>query len=118
MIATNTTLDRDGLLSRHRGEAGGLSGTPLFAKSTRTLARLSVLTEGRLPLIGTGGIASAEDAYQKIRAGATAVQLYTAMVYRGLSLVHEIATGLDALLARDGFANVAEATGTGREGWL
>ncbi|MCB2109781.1 quinone-dependent dihydroorotate dehydrogenase [Albidovulum sp.] len=118
VIATNTTLDRDGLLSRHRGEAGGLSGTPLFAKSTRTLARLSVLTEGRLPLIGTGGIASAEDAYQKIRAGATAVQLYTAMVYRGLSLVHEIATGLDALLARDGFANVAEATGTGREGWL
>jgi dihydroorotate dehydrogenase len=118
IIATNTTLARDGLKSRRRTEAGGLSGVPLFARSTRVLARLSLLTGGRLPLIGVGGIASAEDAWQKIRAGASAVQLYTAMVYRGLSLVAEITRGLDARLAREGFATVADAVGTGREDWL
>ncbi len=118
VIATNTTLARDGLTSRHRSETGGLSGAPLFEKSTRVLARLSRLTEGRLPLIGVGGIGSAEDAYAKIRAGASAVQLYSAMVYQGLSLVGDIATGLDALLARDGFEHVAEAVGTGRKDWL
>ncbi|MEZ5911640.1 MAG: quinone-dependent dihydroorotate dehydrogenase [Paracoccaceae bacterium] len=118
VIATNTTLSRDGLASRHRDEAGGLSGAPLFEASTRILARFSELTAGRLPLVGVGGVGSAEQAYQKIRAGASAVQLYSAMVYGGLSLVGEIARGLDALLARDGFANVAEAVGTGREDWL
>lgn len=118
VIATNTTLARDGLKSRHRDEAGGLSGAPLFERSTRILARLSALTEGRLPLIGVGGVGSADQAYQKIRAGASAVQLYSAMVYQGLSLVTGIAQGLDALLARDGFANVADAVGTGREDWL
>lgn len=118
IIATNTTLDRDGLHSAHRGEKGGLSGAPLFEKSTHVLAQLSHLTEGRIPLIGVGGIASAEQAYQKIRAGASAVQLYTALVYHGLSLVPQIALGLDALLARDGFANVADAVGTGRADWL
>jgi dihydroorotate dehydrogenase len=97
---------------------GGLSGEPLFEKSTRVLARLSQLTHGTLPLIGVGGVGSAEQAYQKIRAGASAVQLYTAMVYRGLSLVPEIARGIDALLARDGYANVALAVGTDRSAWL
>jgi dihydroorotate dehydrogenase len=118
VIATNTTLSRDGLKSAHRGEAGGLSGAPLFEKSTRTLARLSDLTGGALPLIGVGGIASAEDAYAKIRAGASAVQLYSALVYGGLSLAADIARGLDGLLQRDGFATVAEAVGTGRKDWL
>lgn len=118
IIATNTTLAREGLRSTLRGEAGGLSGAPLFERSTRVLARLSVLTEGRLPLIGVGGIGSAEDAYEKIRAGASAVQLYTAMVYRGISLAAGIARGLDALLARDGFAGVAGAVGSGRGRWL
>jgi dihydroorotate dehydrogenase len=118
IIATNTTLDREGLKSANRDQAGGLSGTPLFEKSTRILAQLSRLTDGRLPLIGVGGIASAEDAYAKIRAGASAVQLYTAMVYQGLSLVPKIARGLDAHLARDGFARVADAVGTGRDRWL
>ncbi|MGR3578853.1 MAG: quinone-dependent dihydroorotate dehydrogenase, partial [Sagittula sp.] len=80
VIATNTTLARDGLRSAHRGETGGLSGQPLFEKSTRVLARLSQLTEGRLPLIGVGGVSTAEQAYAKIRAGASAVQLYTALV--------------------------------------
>ncbi|PYG33237.1 quinone-dependent dihydroorotate dehydrogenase [Pelagimonas varians] len=117
VIATNTTLSRDGLQSSHKGEAGGLSGQPLFEKSTRILARLSELTGGNLPLIGVGGVGSAEQAYQKIRAGASAVQLYTALVYGGLSLGAEIARGLDDLLARDGFANVTEAVGTGRGDW-
>jgi dihydroorotate dehydrogenase len=116
IIATNTTLSRDGLRSAHRDEAGGLSGQPLFEKSTRVLARLSTLTE--VPLIGVGGVGSAEQAYAKIRAGASAVQLYTALVYGGISLAGEIANGLDDLLARDGFANVAEAVGTGKGEWL
>ena len=81
IVATNTTLARDGLASRHAGEAGGLSGAPLFRRSTAVLARLHAMTEGRLPLIGVGGVGSAEDAYAKIRAGASAVQLYTALVY-------------------------------------
>ncbi|MDX8348215.1 quinone-dependent dihydroorotate dehydrogenase [Cognatiyoonia sp. IB215446] len=116
IIATNTTLDRDGLHGPHRAEAGGLSGQPLFEKSTRVLAQLSTLTD--LPIIGVGGVGSAEQAYQKIRAGASAVQLYTALVYSGLSLVGNIAKGLDQLLARDGFANVAEAVRSGRSDWL
>ncbi|KUF10468.1 quinone-dependent dihydroorotate dehydrogenase [Pseudoponticoccus marisrubri] len=117
VIATNTTLSRVGLRSRHAGEAGGLSGQPLFERATRVLAQLSTLTEGRLPLIGVGGVGSAEQAYEKIRAGASAVQLYTALVYGGLGLGAEIARGLDELLARDGFANVADAVGTGRTAW-
>ena len=118
IIATNTTLSRDGLRSPHATETGGLSGAPLFEKSTRTLARLSQLTEGRLPLIGVGGISTPEQAWEKIRAGATAVQVYTAMVYEGLSLIPRIARGLDALAARHGFARVSDATGTGRDHWL
>lgn len=118
IIATNTTLDRSGLTSRHAPEAGGLSGQPLFRRSTRVLAQLSVLTAGRLPLIGVGGIASAEDAYAKIRAGASAVQLYSALVYGGLGLAADIARGLDALLAREGHATVADAVGTDRDRWL
>lgn len=118
IIASNTTLARDGLASPHRGETGGLSGQPLFEKSTRTLARLSLLTQGKLPLIGVGGIATPEQAWEKIRAGATAVQLYTAMVYEGLSLIPRIAQGLDALAERHGFARVTDATGTGRDRWL
>jgi dihydroorotate dehydrogenase len=118
IVATNTTLRREGLKSAQAGERGGLSGAPLFDLSTRVLARLSAETGGAVPLVGVGGVGSAEQAYAKIRAGASAVQLYTAMVFRGLSVVREIATGLDALLARDGFAHVAEAVGTGREDWL
>ncbi len=118
IIATNTTLSREGLKSAMRNEMGGLSGAPLFEKSTRVLAQLSQATQGRLPLIGVGGISSAEQAYAKIRAGASAVQLYTAMVYHGIGLAARIAQGLDALLEKDGFASVADATGTGRADWL
>ena len=118
IIATNTTLSREGLKSDLSGQQGGLSGAPLFEKSTRVLAHLSRLTDGKLPLIGVGGISSPAEAYEKIRAGASAVQLYSAMVYQGIGLAAEVARGLDALLARDGFAAVAEAVGTGRSRWL
>jgi dihydroorotate dehydrogenase len=118
IIATNTTLGRDMLRSPLAREAGGLSGAPLFTLSTKVLARLSMLTEGKLPLIGVGGISSAEHAYAKIKAGASAVQLYSALVWGGLSLAGDIARGLDALLERDGFSNMAEAVGVGREDWL
>jgi len=117
IIATNTTLDRGGLHSPGAAEKGGLSGQPLFEKSTRILARLFRLTDGAIPLIGVGGMASADHAYAKIRAGASAVQLYTGLVYGGLGLVTEIAKGLDALLVRDGFDAVAQATGTGVAEW-
>ena len=116
IIATNTTLSREGLRSAHRGEAGGMSGAPLFERSTRVLARLSTLTD--VPLVGVGGISDADQAYAKICAGASAVQLYTALVYGGLSMVGRIAHGIDALLARDGFATVADAVGSRRGDWL
>ncbi|MEQ9695145.1 quinone-dependent dihydroorotate dehydrogenase [Shimia sp. SDUM112013] len=118
VITTNTTLDRTGLKSHHKDEMGGLSGAPLFEKSTRVLARMSQLTEGKMPLVGVGGISNAEQAYAKICAGASAVQLYTALVYGGLSLTEEIIRGLDALLEQDGFANVTDAVGSKREDWL
>ncbi len=118
IIATNTTLSRQGLRSAGAQEAGGLSGAPLFARSTRVLARLSMLTEGKMPLIGVGGVGSAEEALAKIRAGASAVQLYTAMVFEGLSLAARIARDLDAALEREGLANISRAVGTEREKWL
>ncbi len=118
IIATNTTLSREGLRSVHKNEGGGLSGAPLFEASTRVLAQLSQLTDGAMPLIGVGGISSAEQAYSKIRAGACVVQLYSAMIYQGLSLAGEIAQGLDTLLERDGFANVSDAVGSGRADWI
>ncbi|MEE9427242.1 MAG: quinone-dependent dihydroorotate dehydrogenase [Paracoccaceae bacterium] len=118
IIATNTTLSRDKLNSPRRLEKGGLSGAPLFEKSTRVLARLYQLSDGKLPLIGVGGIGSAADAYAKIKAGASAVQLYTAMVFQGISLAARIAQELDSLLARDGYDNVIDAVGTETGKWL
>lgn len=117
IVATNTTLDRDGLRSAGAAQAGGLSGRPLFDRSTRVLAHLAGLTKGAVPLIGVGGVETAEHAFQKIRAGASAVQLYTALAYGGLGLVRQIVEGLDARLADGGFETVAEAAGTGREDW-
>jgi dihydroorotate dehydrogenase len=113
LIASNTTVERPpGLVSRYAGEAGGLSGRPLFVRSTALLADLYRLTQGRLPLIGVGGIMSAEDAYAKIRAGASLVQLYTALVFAGPDLVTQIKSGLASLLQRDGFTSVTGAIGT------
>ncbi|MBV8336685.1 MAG: dihydroorotate dehydrogenase (quinone), partial [Alphaproteobacteria bacterium] len=116
LIVSNTTVERPRELgSRYAREAGGLSGRPLFAPSTALLAEMLRLTSGRLPLIGAGGIASAADAYAKIRAGASLVQLYTALVFAGPALVTKIKTGLAALLSNDGFGSVTEAVGAGHD---
>jgi dihydroorotate dehydrogenase len=98
--------------SAFRDETGGLSGRPLFALSTNVLRNMHRLTQGRIPLIGAGGISSGEDAYAKIRAGASLVQLYTGLVYHGFGLLAEIHARLATLLERDGFKSVAEAVGT------
>ena len=113
IVATNTTLGREGLRSAHANEAGGLSGAPLRDLAQRVLADVYDLTGGRVPLIGVGGIASGADAYARIRAGASALQLYSALVYQGMGLVGRILSDLERHLARDGFATVGDAVGTG-----
>lgn len=102
IIVSNTTLSREGLTSPHATEQGGLSGEPLLTLSTRQLARMHVLTGGRLPLVGVGGVHDAASALLKIRAGASLVQLYSALVYQGPGLVREILDGLAAELSRSG----------------
>jgi dihydroorotate dehydrogenase len=112
LIVSNTTVDRPaGLISRYATESGGLSGRPLFAASTALLADMYRLTRGKLPLIGVGGVGTALEAYQKIRAGACLVQVYTAFVFAGPRLVTDIKEGLAELLRADGFTCVAEAIG-------
>jgi dihydroorotate dehydrogenase len=112
IVVGNTTLSRpDGLRSRWRNEAGGLSGAPLMALSTRVLAQFHAAARGRLALIGAGGIGSGADAYAKIRAGAAAVQLYSGLVFEGPGLVTRIRRDLAARLKADGFASVADAVG-------
>ncbi len=112
LIVSNTTTARPpGLRGRFCNEAGGLSGRPLFQCSTELLRTVYRLTNGQIPLIGVGGIEDAEGAYAKIRAGATLVQLCTALTYEGLSLLSEITRNLGEMLARDGFTSVAEAVG-------
>ena len=118
IIATNTTLSRDGLRDAQRDQMGGLSGAPLFERSTRVLAQLSLATNGRLPLIGVGGVSTPEQALAKIRAGASAVQLYSALVYHGLSLVPTILRGLDTAVQASGHDTIAALVGTGRGDWL
>jgi dihydroorotate dehydrogenase len=93
---------------------GGLSGQPLFARSTAMLAQVAEITGGAVPLIGVGGIANGPQAYAKIRAGATAVQLYTGLIYGGTALVTRIKRELAVLLMRDGYATLSEAVGTAR----
>ena len=112
VVVSNTTLARPATLrSRWRGEAGGLSGAPLMALSTRVLGEFHAAARGRFVLIGAGGIGSGADAYAKIRAGAAAVQLYSALVFEGPGLVTRIRRDLSARLAADGFARVADAVG-------
>lgn len=112
IIVSNTTIDRPNAIGpRWADEAGGLSGQPLFEKSTRLLSHFYDATEGRIDLIGVGGIGSGEQAYAKIRAGAKAVQLYSALVFHGPQLVREICDDLSARLKADGFASVADAVG-------
>lgn len=112
LIISNTTLDRpDSLADPHRVETGGLSGRPLFRRSTDQMRRFYRLTGARLPLIGVGGIDSGERAYEKIRAGASALQLYTGFIYGGPSLVPRVLRGLASCLERDGFGDVQSAVG-------
>jgi dihydroorotate dehydrogenase len=99
------------LKSRHAGEAGGLSGAPLKPLALETLRRFRSETGGQLPLVGVGGIGSAEDAWERIRAGASLVQLYTAMVYEGPGIGRRIAQGLAERLKREGMSSIADAVG-------
>ncbi|MGO9605708.1 MAG: quinone-dependent dihydroorotate dehydrogenase [Candidatus Binataceae bacterium] len=111
IVATNTTLARAevGIASNHEG---GLSGHPLLERSRATIRAIRRQVGDRIPIIGVGGIASAEDAYQHIRAGASLVELYTGLIYQGPAVVGSINAGLAALLRRDGFRSISEAVGT------
>lgn len=112
VIVSNTTVGlRDGLHGPHRDETGGLSGRPLFARATDCLHQVYAATGGRIPLVGVGGIEDGATAYAKLRAGASLLQLYTALVYEGPALVGRILDELSALLARDGFTGVEQAIG-------
>ncbi|WP_415642096.1 quinone-dependent dihydroorotate dehydrogenase [Sphingomonas antarctica] len=111
LIVSNTTVERPHLNSIHAGEAGGLSGEPLKALALDALRLFRDAAGGAIPLIGAGGIASADDAWRRIRAGASAVQLYTALVYEGPALARRINAGLAARLREGGYASIAEAVG-------
>ncbi|MBD2865432.1 quinone-dependent dihydroorotate dehydrogenase [Paenibacillus oceani] len=111
VIATNTTIGREGLTHPHAKETGGLSGRPLTSKSTEVIRTVYRLTGGKLPIIGSGGIFTAEDAYEKIRAGASLVEVYTALIYKGPELLRELNDGLLRLLQRDGYTHISQAVG-------
>jgi dihydroorotate dehydrogenase len=116
-ILTNTTLSREGVPpASHRGEGGGLSGRPLFQRSTRFLAKCYLATGGKLPLIGVGGIDSAQAALAKIRAGASLLQLYTGLLYEGPGLIAGIKAALVAEAARTS-APLAALVGTDAQSW-
>jgi len=112
LIVSNTTISRPPLKSRHAGEAGGLSGAPLKTLALQRLRDFRKATGGQVPLVGVGGIATAEDAWERIRAGASLVQLYSAMAYAGPGIARQILRGLEPLMRRDGFATIAEAVGS------
>lgn len=111
IIATNTTISRDGLTHPNAKETGGLSGKPLTDRSTEVIRGVYKITQGKVPIIGCGGIFSPQDAYDKIRAGANLVEVYTALIYRGPGLIRELNEGLLALLQRDGFTHISQAVG-------
>ncbi|MGD9650158.1 MAG: quinone-dependent dihydroorotate dehydrogenase [Dongiaceae bacterium] len=116
LILTNTTIARPPTLEgAYRGETGGLSGRPLFKPSTAILRKMARLTMGKIPLIGVGGVSSANDAYRKIKAGASLVQLYTGLIYHGPGLAERILTDLALLLRRDGVAKLDDAVGIERD---
>lgn len=112
MVISNTTVSRPATLkSEFKNEKGGLSGEPLREKSTETIREMYKLTQGKVPIIGVGGIASGKDAYEKIKAGASVVEVYSALVYQGMGLVPRIKKELVELLQKDGYKNVSEAVG-------
>ncbi|MEI6222615.1 MAG: quinone-dependent dihydroorotate dehydrogenase [bacterium] len=112
IVATNTTLSRPkSLLSKNKAETGGLSGLPLKDKATKIIRYIAKKTDGKLPIIGVGGIFTAEDAYEKIKAGASLVQIYTSMVYEGPALPKRICKGLVTLMEKNGKQNIADVVG-------
>ena len=118
IIATNTTISRNNLKSSYQHEKGGLSGAPIFEMSTRVLAQLYSITEGKIPLIGVGGVFTGEQLFQKIQAGASLVQIYSALIYSGFSVTNKILRELDFSLRENGFKNVEDAVGTSVDKWL
>lgn len=112
LIVSNTTISRPSLRSRHADEAGGLSGAPLKPLALQRVRDFRNATGGKIPLVGVGGIASAEDAWARIKAGASLIQLYSAMVYEGPGLGAKIVRGLERLMMREGHSSIAEAVGT------
>jgi dihydroorotate dehydrogenase len=113
MIISNTTIARDlNLKSSQSSQAGGLSGVPLFKKSNEVLKNFYKFTNAKIPLIGVGGISSATDAYEKIKCGASLVQIYSAFIYQGFGLVEKIKRELSELIKEDGFKNVSQAVGS------
>jgi len=112
LIITNTTIARDKIAPKYKDEMGGLSGHPLLDMSTQVLKNMYQLTGGKIPIIGVGGISTPEQAYEKIKAGASLVQVYTAFIYQGFKLIYDINKKLDELLEKDGFKNIAEAVGS------
>jgi dihydroorotate dehydrogenase len=118
IVVSNTTLSREGLTDRgFAAETGGLSGRPLFARSTRMLAQIYKLTQGKLPLIGVGGVSSGETALAKIEAGASLLQLYTGLVFEGPGLVGSIKRTLTAAMEKEGAANFGQLVGRRAGEW-
>ena len=113
IIVANTTISRPPLLSKYRSEGGGLSGDPLKSLALDAMRRFRAASGGAIPLIGVGGIATADDAWERIRAGASLIQLYSAMVYDGPGIARRIANGLVERLKRAGMSSIAEAVGSG-----
>jgi dihydroorotate dehydrogenase len=112
LMVSNTTISRPPLRSSHAGEAGGLSGVPLKKLALERLRDFRKASGGEIPLVGIGGVSSAEDAWERIRAGASLVQLYSALVYEGPGLGSKIVSGIKRLMQRDGFSSIAEAVGS------
>ncbi len=117
LIVSNTTLSRDGLTSSYRSETGGLSGAPLFERSTIVLARMARLLDGIMPLVGVGGVSNGQQALEKLRAGASLVQVYTGMIYEGPGLARQILRDLSRICDERRLTSLSEIVGEGRDDW-
>ena len=112
LIISNSTIKRpSSLVSSYKNELGGLSGKPIFVDSTIILKKMYSLTNGQIPLIGVGGISNGYECYEKIKAGASLVQLYTSLIYQGPQIINKIIKELNGLILTDGFKNISEVIG-------
>jgi dihydroorotate dehydrogenase len=116
IVATNTTLSRDGLQHQNKDEQGGLSGKPITHKSTEMIRKIYQMTEGKIPIIGSGGVFTAQDVYAKIRAGASLVEIYTSLIYEGPEIVRELHIGLERLMRKDGVHHISQVIGADHHG--